>query len=90
MLAAFNGGFKIYAYGTGWYAAGRTAVSLQAGAASLVIFANGKATVTLTADKLISVEMVPTDERKNNKTGQSNGFAWRVKEGSVKDAEPAN
>jgi hypothetical protein len=45
LLAAFNGGFKIYSYSTGWYDAGRTAVSLQPGAASLVIFANGTATV---------------------------------------------
>jgi hypothetical protein len=45
LLAAFNGGFKIYSYQTGWYEAGRTAVSLQPGAASLVIFANGTATV---------------------------------------------
>jgi hypothetical protein len=45
LLAAFNGGFKIYSYSTGWYAGGRTAVSLQPGAASLVIFSNGAATV---------------------------------------------
>lgn len=43
-------------------------------------FKNGKAIVTLTADKLMSLEMVPTEERKN-------GAAWRVKEGSVKDAD---
>ena len=45
LLAAFNGGFRIYAYGTGWYDAGRTAVPMRDGAASLVIFANGTATV---------------------------------------------
>lgn len=45
LLAAFNGGFKIYSYYTGWYDGGRTAVALQAGAASLVIFTNGEATV---------------------------------------------
>jgi hypothetical protein len=45
LLAAFNSGFKIYSYSTGWYAAGRTAVTLQPGAASLVIFADGNATV---------------------------------------------
>jgi hypothetical protein len=45
LLAAFNGGFKIYSYDTGWYAGGRAAVALQTGAASLVIFTNGKATV---------------------------------------------
>jgi hypothetical protein len=45
LLAAFNGGFKIYSYGTGWYDGGRTAVALRAGAASLVIFTNGTATV---------------------------------------------
>jgi hypothetical protein len=45
LLAAFNGGFRIYAYRTGWYDQGRSAVPLQAGAASLVIFANGSATV---------------------------------------------
>jgi len=43
-------------------------------------FANGKAAITLTADKLISLEMVPTDQR-------TNGAGWRVKEGSAKDAE---
>jgi hypothetical protein len=45
LLAAFNGGFKIYSYSTGWYDAGHTAVALQAGAASLVIFTNGTATI---------------------------------------------
>ena len=45
LLAAFNSGFKIYAYGTGWYDQGRTAVSLKPGAASLVILADGSATV---------------------------------------------
>jgi hypothetical protein len=45
LLAAFNGGFKMYAYRTGWYDQGRSAIPLQAGAASLVIFANGTATV---------------------------------------------
>jgi hypothetical protein len=45
LLAAFNSGFKIYSYYTGWYEQGRTAVPLQAGAASLVIFTNGTATV---------------------------------------------
>jgi hypothetical protein len=45
LLAAFNSGFKIYDYHTGWYDRGRTAMALKAGAASLVIFANGTATV---------------------------------------------
>lgn len=45
LMAAFNSGFRVYAYHTGWYDQGRTAVPLQAGAASLVIFANGSATV---------------------------------------------
>lgn len=45
LLAAFNSGFKIYSYRTGWYEQGVAAVPLQAGAASLVIFANGSATV---------------------------------------------
>jgi hypothetical protein len=45
LLAAFNGGFRIYAYQTGWYDQGRSAVPVRAGAASLVIFANGTATV---------------------------------------------
>jgi hypothetical protein len=44
LLAAFNSGFKIYDYRTGWYDRGRTAMALQTGAASLVIFANGTAT----------------------------------------------
>jgi hypothetical protein len=45
LLACFNGGFKIYSYDTGWYNQGRAAMALQPGAASLVIFANGRATV---------------------------------------------
>jgi hypothetical protein len=45
LLAAFNSGFRIYAYQTGWYDEGRSAVPLHLGAASLVIFANGTATV---------------------------------------------
>ena len=45
LLAAFNSGFKIYAYRTGWFDQGRTAEPLQPGAASLVIFKNGTATV---------------------------------------------
>lgn len=45
LMAAFNSGFKIYDYHTGWYDQGRTAMPLQPGAASLVIFTNGTATV---------------------------------------------
>ena len=45
LLAAFNSGFKIYSYQTGWYDQGRSAVALQPGRASFVIFANGAATV---------------------------------------------
>ena len=45
LMAAFNSGFKIYHYQTGWYDRGRTAVALQPGAASLVIYRNGTATV---------------------------------------------
>jgi hypothetical protein len=45
LIAAFNAGFKIYANQTGWYDQGRTAMPLQAGAASLVIFDNGSATI---------------------------------------------
>ena len=45
LLAAFNSGFKIYSYRTGWYDQGRTAVPLQTGAASLVTYADGSATV---------------------------------------------
>lgn len=45
LMAAFNSGFKIYNYRTGWYDQGRTAMPLQSGAASLVIFASGRATV---------------------------------------------
>jgi hypothetical protein len=45
LLAAFNSGFKIYSYQTGWYAHGRTAMPLAAGVASLVIYADGTATV---------------------------------------------
>ena len=45
LLAAFNSGFKIYAYHAGWYEQGRAAMPLQTGAASLVIFSDGTATV---------------------------------------------
>ena len=45
LLAAFNSGFKMYSYRTGWYDQGRDAVALHAGAASLVIFTDGSATV---------------------------------------------
>jgi hypothetical protein len=45
LMAAFNSGFKIYDYHTGWYDQGRSAVPLQAGFASLVIYSNGTATV---------------------------------------------
>jgi hypothetical protein len=45
LLAAFNSGFKIYNYRTGWYDQGQAAMPLQAGAASLVISRNGRAAV---------------------------------------------
>jgi hypothetical protein len=45
LLAAFNSGFRIYNYGTGWSESGVTAEPLQPGAASLAIFADGHATV---------------------------------------------
>jgi hypothetical protein len=45
LLAAFNSGFKIYNYDTGWYDQGRAAVPLRLGAASLVIRSDGSATV---------------------------------------------
>ena len=45
LLAAFNAGFRIYSYDTGWYADGRAALPLQSGKASFVIFADGTATV---------------------------------------------
>lgn len=45
LIAAFNSGFKIYNYNTGWYDQGKTAVPLQDGLASLVIYSSGSATV---------------------------------------------
>ena len=57
LLAAFNAGFRVYAYDTGWYADGRTALPLQSGKASFVIFANGTATV---ADWGRDVQLGPT------------------------------
>jgi hypothetical protein len=45
LLAAFNSGFRIYNYRTGWSENGVSAEPLQAGAASLAIFADGHATV---------------------------------------------
>jgi hypothetical protein len=47
LVAAFNGGFHTWASGGGWLAANRAAVALRAGAASLVIRADGTATVGL-------------------------------------------
>ena len=45
LVAAFNGGFKFPASGGGYYSEGRIAHPLVAGAASLVIYSNGDATV---------------------------------------------
>src|ERR1039458_9508959 len=45
LVAAFNGGFMMNAAQGGYYAEGRTVVPLVAGAASLVIYANGSVTV---------------------------------------------
>jgi hypothetical protein len=59
LLAAFNSGFKIYSYRTGWYDQGRPAMPLQVGTASLVIFTDGTATV---ADWGRDVTLGPTVE----------------------------
>jgi len=45
LVAAFNGGFMMNAAEGGYYTEGRTVVPLVAGAASLVIYANGSVTV---------------------------------------------
>ncbi len=45
LVAAFNGGFMMNAAQGGYYTEGRTVVPLIAGAASLVIYANGSVTV---------------------------------------------
>jgi len=45
LVAAFNGGFKMDAAGGGYYTEGRLIDPLVAGAASLVIYADGSATV---------------------------------------------
>jgi len=45
LVAAFNGGFKMQASNGGYYDYGQTVVPLRNGAASLVIYANGTATV---------------------------------------------
>ena len=45
LVAAFNGGFKMNAAQGGYYTEGRVVVPLVAGAASLVIYANGSATI---------------------------------------------
>ncbi len=45
LVAAFNGGFMMNAAEGGYYTEGRTIVPLVAGAASLVIYANGSLTV---------------------------------------------
>ncbi|HSS09324.1 MAG TPA: hypothetical protein VLL25_05540, partial [Acidimicrobiales bacterium] len=47
LVAAFNSGFHTYASAGGWFDHGRSAVPLRAGAASLVIRADGSATVGL-------------------------------------------
>lgn len=45
LIAAFNGGFLMNSAQGGYYTEGRTVVPLVAGAASLVIYANGSVTV---------------------------------------------
>jgi hypothetical protein len=45
LLAAFNSGFRLYASDGGYYAYGHTAQPLRRGAASVVIYRNGSATV---------------------------------------------
>ncbi len=45
LVAAFNGGFMMNAAQGGYYTEGRTVVPLVAGAASLVVYANGSVTV---------------------------------------------
>lgn len=45
LVAAFNSGFRMGSAGGGYYAEGRTAVPLEAGAASFVIYKDGTATV---------------------------------------------
>jgi hypothetical protein len=45
LVAAFNGGFLMNSAQGGYYTEGRTVVPLVAGAASLVIYANGSVTV---------------------------------------------
>jgi hypothetical protein len=45
LVAAFNGGFMMSAAEGGYYTEGRTVVPLVAGAASLVIYANGSVTI---------------------------------------------
>lgn len=45
LVATFNSGFKISASRGGWFAAGRSAAPLRAGAASMVIYQDGSATV---------------------------------------------
>jgi hypothetical protein len=45
MVAAFNSGFRLGTGSGGWYTAGRAALPLQDGYASLVIHADGSATV---------------------------------------------
>jgi hypothetical protein len=45
LVAAFNGGFQMNAAGGGYYTEGRVVVPLRAGAASLVIYADGSMTV---------------------------------------------
>jgi hypothetical protein len=45
LVAAFNGGFKVPDSDGGYYSEGKLAFSLRSGAASLVIYKNGSATV---------------------------------------------
>jgi hypothetical protein len=45
LVAAFNGGFRTFAAGGGWFDFGRTAVPLRTGGASMVIRADESATV---------------------------------------------
>jgi hypothetical protein len=45
LVAAFNGGFRLDASAGGWYEDGRVALPLRNGAASLIVYSDGTATV---------------------------------------------
>jgi hypothetical protein len=86
LVAAFNGGFKMSDARGGYYTEGRVIDPLQAGAASLVIYADGRADIgawgsdVTMASQVVSVRqnLVPlvADGRPTPRAATANWHAW--------------